>query len=73
MSRKTYLKASRPIIKYGYTVNSTMSCNLKFKNIISEFTNCFEVISFDATSLFNLVNVPRVVGFIISKSYMRIS
>ena len=69
-SEKYILKLIQPLIKKcEYSLNSTLAFNEKFKKIIPKFTNFYEVVSFDATSLFTSINVPRVVDYIIGKIY----
>jgi hypothetical protein len=46
-----------------------MAFNEKFNKIIPKFTNFYEVVSFDATSLLTSINVPRVVDYVIGKIY----
>ena len=65
-SEKYILKLIQPLIKEcEYTLNSTLAFNDKFEKIVPKFTNFYEVVLFDATSLLTSINVSRVVDYMI--------
>ena len=66
------LKKLQPLIKdCEFSFLNTIKSTEKFKIIAPKYTRFHEAASFNATSLFTSVNVPRVVDFILTKIYER--
>jgi hypothetical protein len=60
------LKILNPLIKKcSYSVSSTRHFTQKFKEITQKFTKFYEIVSFDAESLYTSINVHRVVNYIV--------